>query len=92
MIRSFRSKALRRFAETGDGSKLSVQNPVRLRLILDNLDRATRPEQMNIPGLRFHPLKGRDKRRYAVWASGNFRIAFGWTGEDATDVDLEDYH
>jgi proteic killer suppression protein len=92
MIRSFRSKALRRFAETGDGSKLSVQNPVRLRLILDNLDRATRPEQMNIPGLRFHPLKGRDKRRYAVWASGNFRITFGWTGEDATDVDLEDYH
>jgi toxin HigB-1 len=92
MIRSFRSKALRRFAETGDGSKLSVQNPVRLRLILDNLDRATRPEQMNIPGLRFHPLKGRDKRRYAVWASGNFRITFGWIGEDATDVDLEDYH
>jgi toxin HigB-1 len=92
MIRSFRSKALRRFAETGDGSKLSVQNPVRLRLILDNLDRATRPEQMNMPGLRFHPLKGRDKRRYAVWASGNFRITFGWTGEDATDVDLEDYH
>jgi proteic killer suppression protein len=92
MIRSFRSKALRRFAETGDGPKLSVQNPVRLRLILDNLDRATRPEQMNIPGLRFHPLKGRDKRRYAVWASGNFRITFGWIGEDATDVDLEDYH
>jgi proteic killer suppression protein len=92
MIRSFRSKALRRFAETGDGSKLSVQNPVRLRLILDNLDRATRPEQMNIPGLRFHPLKGRDKRRYAVWASGNWRLTFGWTGEDATDVDLEDYH
>jgi proteic killer suppression protein len=92
MIRSFRSKALRRFAETAGGSKLSVQNPVRLRLVLDNLDRATRPEQMNIPGLRFHPLKGRDKRRYAVWASGNFRITFGWTGEDATDVDLEDYH
>jgi toxin HigB-1 len=91
MIRSFRSKALRRFAETCDGPKLSVQNPVRLRLILDNLDRATRPEQMNIPGLRFHSLKGRDKRRYAVWASGNFRITFGWTGEDATDVDLEDY-
>jgi proteic killer suppression protein len=92
MIRSFRSKALRRFAETGDGSKLSVQNPVRLRLILDNLDRATRPEQLDIPGLRFHPLKGRDKGRYAVWASGNWRITFGWTDQDATDVDLEDYH
>jgi toxin HigB-1 len=92
MIRSFRSRALRRFAESGDGSKLSVQNPVRLALILDNLDRATRSEQMNIPGLRFHPLKGRDKGRYAVWASGNWRITFGWTGDDATGVDLEDYH
>jgi len=92
MIRSFRSKALRRFAETGDGSKLSVQNPARLGLILDNLDRATAPKQMDIPGLRFHPLKGRDKGRYAVWASGNWRITFGWTDQDATDVDLEDYH
>lgn len=92
MIRSFRSKALRRYAETGDASKLSVQNPARLRLILDNLDRATWPEHMNIPGLRFHPLKGRDKGRYAVWASGNWRITFAWNQQDATDVDLEDYH
>ena len=47
---------------------------------------------MNIPGLRFHALKGRDKERYAVWASGNYRITFGWEGEDAINVDLEDYH
>jgi len=92
MIRSFRSKALRRFAETGDASKLSVQNPVRLTLILDNLDRATRPEQMNIPGLRFHPLRGRDKGRYAIDASANWRITFAWSDKDATEVDLEDYH
>jgi len=92
MIRSFRSKALRRFAETGDASKLSVQNPVRLKLILDNLDRAARPEQMNIPGLRFHPLRGRDKGRYAIDASANWRITFAWNDKDATDVDLEDYH
>jgi proteic killer suppression protein len=46
----------------------------------------------NIPGLRFHPLRGRDKGRYAVDASGNWRITFGWDNEDAVDVDLEDYH
>jgi hypothetical protein len=28
----------------------------------------------------------------AIYASTAFRITFGWTGEDATDVDLEDYH
>ena len=47
---------------------------------------------MNVPGLKFHPLKGREKVRYAVWASGNYRITFGWEGEDAINVDLEDYH
>jgi proteic killer suppression protein len=92
MIRSFRSKALRRFAETGDGSKLSIPNIERVRIILKALNEARNPAAMNIPGLRFHPLKGRDKGRYAVWASGNFRITFAWSEKDAIDVDLEDYH
>jgi toxin HigB-1 len=30
--------------------------------------------------------------RYAVDASGNWRITFGWSEGDATEVDLEDYH
>jgi proteic killer suppression protein len=92
MIRSFRNKALRRFAESGDGSKLSVRNPDRIRRILLALDAAKVPDQMNIPGLRFHALKGRAKGRYAVDASGNWRITFAWAGEDAMEVDLEDYH
>jgi proteic killer suppression protein len=92
VIRSFRSKALRRFAETGDGSKLSVQNPDRIRVILARLDTAIRPQDMNLPGLRFHGLKGRGKGRFAVDASGHWRITFAWDGEDAIDVDLEDYH
>jgi proteic killer suppression protein len=92
MIRSFRSKALRRFAETGDASKLSVPNVDRVRRILRALNEAKSPEQMNIPGYRFHPLRGRDKGRYAVDASGNWRITFGWSALDATDIDLEDYH
>ena len=47
---------------------------------------------MDLPGLRFHPLKGKDKGRYAVWASQNWRLTFGWGGTDAIEVDLEDYH
>jgi len=92
MIRSSRSKALKRYAETGDASKLSVPNVDRVRRILRALNEAKKPEQMNIPGYRFHPLRGRDKGRYAVDASGNWRITFGWDDADATDVDLEDYH
>ena len=48
------------------------------------------------PGSRsFHSLVRDDDGeagRYAVTASGNWRITFGWTDGDAIDVDLEDYH
>lgn len=92
MIRSFRSKALRRFVQQGDASKLSMPNVRRVERILEQLDEATEPEQMNNPGLRFHGLKGKDRGRYAVDASGNWRITFGWDDGDAIEVDLEDYH
>ena len=92
MIRTYRSKALRRLVEQGDASKLSVPNIRRLERILTELDSAAAPESMNRPGLRFHGLKGKDKGRYAVDASGNWRITFAWDGDDAIEVDLEDYH
>jgi proteic killer suppression protein len=92
MITSFRNKGLALFFENGDSRKLSVQNVKRVSRILRALDAATDPEDMNVPGYRFHSLSGDQKGRYAVDASGNWRITFGWNGEDATDVDLEDYH
>ena len=92
MIRSFKSKALRLFAETGEARKLSVPNVKRVRQILLALNSAKSPDQMNTPGLRFHGLKGRRSGTFAVDASGNYRVTFRWNGEDAVDVDLEDYH
>lgn len=92
MIRSFRSKALRRLAEQDDASKLSVPNVRRVETILARLEGALTPEDLNLPGYRFHGLKGKDKGRYAVDASGNWRITFAWDGRNAIDVDLEDYH
>ncbi len=77
MIRSYRSKALKRFATKGDGSKLPVQNPNRLRRMLSALDAAKVPEDMNLPGYRFHGLAG-NPQRYATDASGNYRLTFGW--------------
>ena len=92
MIRSFRSKSLRRFADQGDPAKLSVPNVRRIETILARLDAALLPEDLNLPGYRFHGLKGQDKGRFAVDASGTWRVTFGWDGNDAVDVDLEDYH
>jgi proteic killer suppression protein len=92
MIRSFRSKALRRFAEQGDPSKLSVRSVDRVRRILTQLDEAGAPDEMNIAGWKFHALKGAARGRFSVWVTGNYRITFGWDEQDAVDVDLEDYH
>ncbi len=61
-------------------------------MLLAALDTAQSVEDMNIPGYKFHPLKGHRKGIYAVTVSGNWRITFRFNGEDATDVDLEDYH
>jgi proteic killer suppression protein len=47
---------------------------------------------MSLPGYRFHALNGARKSAFAVDASGNHRITFRFDGEDAVDVDLEDYH
>jgi proteic killer suppression protein len=91
MIRTFRSKALRNFAERGDHSKLNVPSINRARRILTRLNAALRPQDLDLPGYRFHTLKGGAKGRCAVDASGNWRITFGWDGEDAIDVDVEDY-
>jgi proteic killer suppression protein len=47
---------------------------------------------MNIAGYRLHPLVGELKGFWAVSVSGNWRLVFRFEGENATDVDLVDYH
>jgi len=56
------------------------------------LDDGLLPKAMALPGFRLHPLKGDRKGQWAVWISGNYRLTFEIEGEDATNVDLVDYH
>lgn len=92
MIASFRSRALQRYWERSEARRLPWQYVTRIQMILDRLNTITEPRQMNAPGLRFHALSGNLKGRFAVTVSANWRITFGWSGEDAIDVELEDYH
>jgi toxin HigB-1 len=92
VIRSFRHKGLARFFETGSKSGIQAQHAERLRLILGRLSAAAKAEDMRLPGLRLHPLKGSRKGIWAVWVSGNWRITFRFVGTDAEVVDYEDYH
>ncbi|MBF0563035.1 MAG: type II toxin-antitoxin system RelE/ParE family toxin [Alphaproteobacteria bacterium] len=90
MIRTFRSKALRTYFETGSAKGLSVPNAERVGRMLAVLDNTIRPEDADLPGYRFHGLQG--ERRWSIRVSGNWRLTFGWDGSDVVDIDLEDYY
>ena len=60
--------------------------------ILALLNRATEPEDLNLPGLHLHPLKGDLRGFWAVTVRANWRVIFRFEDEQATDVDLVDYH
>ena len=92
MIRVFRHKGLRKFFETGSKSGIQAQHVDRLRLVLAQLNAATGPRDMDLPGLDLHHLKGERKGTWAVSVSGNWRVTFRFLGKDADDVDYEDYH
>ena len=92
MIRNFRHKGLERFFRRSDHRGIPAQSASRITRMLDALDQAAKPDDMAIPGYRFHPLKGERAGEYAVSVTGNLRITFAFDGEDAIHVNLEDYH
>lgn len=92
MIRSFRHKGLERFFSVGDRRKIDARHAARMLRILDRLDAATKPDDVDLPGFDFHPLRGSRKGTYAVSVSGNWRITFRHEAGDAIDVNLEGYH
>ena len=92
MIRSFKHKGLAKFFEAGSNAGIQSAHAERLRLILGRLNVAVKAEDMGLPGLRLHPLKGERKGTWAVSVSGNWRVTFRFVGADAEVVDYEDYH
>jgi len=92
MIRNFRHKGLERFFISSETRGISANQSARIGRMLDRLESASKPEDMNLPGYGFHGLSGFTPKRYAMKASGNWRITFAFDGEDAIDVNLEDYH
>lgn len=92
MIRSFRHKGLRLLYEAGDRRKVHADHAAKIERVLARLDQATEPAQMDLPGYRLHPLKGKFAGYWSVSISGNWRIIFRLEGGDTHDVDYLDYH
>ena len=92
MIKRFKHPGLERYFLRGTKSGIQATHAQRIRLILGRLHASIRSEDMALPGLELHQLRGRRKGTWAVKVSGNWRITFKFDGPDAIDVNYEDYH
>jgi len=92
VIKSFRHKGLKRLYETGKASGVQTVHTSRLRMQLTALDTAQDIDDMDIPGFKLHPLKGKLKGRWSISVSGNWRITFEFREGNAFILDYEDYH
>ena len=93
MIKSFKSKKLKRFFEADDAAGLPSGQSQKIADILAAIDTAERPAEVALfPGWRLHPLKGGLKGFWSVTITGNWRLLFRFEDGDAFDVDLVDYH
>jgi toxin HigB-1 len=92
MIRTFRSKPLADLWGTGKSARINPVMHRRILLRLDRLDAAQRPEDMNLPGFNFHPLRGFRPTRYSVHVNGPWCLTFEFEDGDAVRVDFEQYH
>ena len=92
MIRRFKHRGLERYFLRGTRSGIPTQFASKIRLILGRLNASVRPQDMSLPELHLHELSGKRRGMWSVRVSGNWRITFKYDGEDAIDVNLEDYH
>ncbi len=92
MIKKFRRKGLKKLFETGIVTGIQPDQSTRIRRILALLATTSDPEDMALPGLNLHELKGNRKGTWAVKVSGNWRISFKIINGDVYEVNYEDYH
>jgi toxin HigB-1 len=92
MIKSFKNKNLQDLFESGESAKIAKDLQGRILRRLDALDAARKPSDMRIPGFDFHALKGFSPTRYSAHVNGPWCVTFEFDGQDATQVDFEQYH
>lgn len=92
VIRSFRHKGLAAYFSSGSKAGILPRHAEKLTRQLARLNLAKVPSDMDVPGWSFHPLLGTLAGHYAVTVSGNWRLTFAFSGNDAVLVDYQDYH
>ena len=60
---------------------------------LEQLNQAGQLDDLRVPsGNRLEALKGDRAGQYSIRVNDQFRVCFRWTGTDAENVEIVDYH
>ncbi len=92
MIISFAHKGLEKFFRTGAKAGIRPDHARKLQRQLAMLNVAKVPQEMDFPGWRLHQLTAQMSGYWSIWVSGNWRLTFRFSGENAEIVDYQDYH
>jgi proteic killer suppression protein len=93
MIQSYRDSRTRRFAE-GSRVKAFVEIVRKAEMKLDQLDAATKREDLDLPGNRLEVLKGSRTERHDIRIDDQWRIFFEWRNgsKGPTNVQIIGHH
>jgi proteic killer suppression protein len=94
MIGSFkdrRAKAILEGRSPGKGFPSDMVRAARRRLVLLD-DAETLADLGRLPGNRLEALKGDRAGQHSIRINDQWRVCFVWTGSDANDVEIVDYH
>ncbi|MBM3811804.1 MAG: hypothetical protein FJW20_09230 [Acidimicrobiia bacterium] len=92
MIRSFRDRETEKVFRREFSRKLQSVAAVAKRK-LDRVRAAAALADLGAaPGNRLEPLAGDRKGQHNIRVNDQWRICFRWTGTDASDVEIVDYH
>ncbi|MDB5099076.1 MAG: proteic killer suppression protein [Cyanobacteria bacterium RYN_339] len=93
MIASFRDRQSARLFNGEFIKRLptDILGPAQAKLL--QLHEAITLEDLKVPpGNELEPLKGDRKGQYNIRINRQWRICFGWDGQNATQVEICDYH
>ena len=92
MISSFKCKDTQELYETGENRRFASIARVALRK-LDMLAAATMVETLRVPpGNRLEQLRGNRAGQWSVRINDQWRVCFRWSGTNAENVEIVDYH
>jgi len=93
MIKSFACEETAAIWSAEGSRRLPAQIQQRALNKLALLNRANRLDDLRVPpGNRLEALKGDRKGQHSLRINDQWRICFRWSGNDALDVAISDYH